>query len=296
MFDNIIGNNRIKEMLIKTVKQNTTSHSYLFIGNQGIGKKLIAKEFAKMILCTSNEKYCNNCKSCIEFDTNNNPDFLFIEPDGNSIKIEQIRYLQKRIQEKPIISDKKVYIINDADRMTQEAQNCLLKTLEEPPEFAILILIGSNENSFLATIKSRCMILHFQKIENQEIKKFLQKNYGINDISENILDTFQGSIGKAILLKDKQEEYEKIQEMIDCLNKKDFIDIVKLAESLYKSKEEILEILDYINIILLKKAKENYIYTNCIKIVENTKKRIKQNANYDMCIDNMLLNIWEEVN
>lgn len=295
MFENIVGNQPIKNMLIKSVQQNTASHSYLFVGIQGIGKKMIAEEFAKMLLCTSEEKYCNKCKSCIEFDTNNNPDFLCIEPDGNSIKIEQIRYLQKKIQEKPIISEKKVYIINDADSMTVEAQNCLLKTLEEPPEFATIILIGSNENAFLTTIKSRCMILHFRSLENAEIRNFLEENYDIKNISENILDTFQGSIGKAILLKDKQSEYEKIQEMIDNLNKKDIIDIVKLAEPIYKAKEEIFEILDYINIILLKKSKEQYLYTNCIKVVENTKKRLKQNANYDMCIDYMLFNMWEEI-
>lgn len=296
MFENIIGNNLIKDMLVKSVKQNTTSHSYLFVGIQGIGKKLIAYEFAKMLLCMSKEKYCNNCKSCVEFNTNNNPDFLCIEPDGNSIKIEQIRYLQKKIQEKPIISDKKVYIINDADCMTVEAQNCLLKTLEEPPEFATIILIGNNENSFLTTIKSRCMILHFQTLENESIRSFLEEKYGMKNISDNILDTFQGSIGKAILLKDKQEEYEKIQDMIDNLDKKDLIDIAKLAEPLYKAKKEIFEILDYINIILLKKAKKQYLYTDCINIVEDTKKRIKQNSNYDMCIDNMVFNMWEEVN
>ena len=99
MFENIIGNNKIKDMLIQSVNQNTASHSYLFIGTQGIGKKMIATEFAKMLLCIGEKKYCNNCKSCIEFNTNNNPDFLYIEPDGNSIKIEQIRYLQKKIQE-----------------------------------------------------------------------------------------------------------------------------------------------------------------------------------------------------
>lgn len=296
MFENIIGNNKIKDMLIQSVNQNTASHSYLFIGTQGIGKKMIATEFAKMLLCIGEKKYCNNCKSCIEFNTNNNPDFLYIEPDGNSIKIEQIRYLQKKIQEKPIISEKKVYIIDNADCMTVEAQNCLLKTLEEPPEFATIILIGSNENSFLTTIKSRCMIIHFQSLKNEEIKNFLEKEYNINNTSENIIETFQGSIGKAILLKDKKEEYEKIQNMIDNLDKKDLIDIIKLAEPLYKAKEEILEILDYINIILLKKAKNQYLYTNCIRIVENTKKRIRQNSNYDMCIDNMVFNMWEEVN
>ena len=296
MFENIIGNNKIKDMLIQSVNQNTASHSYLFIGTQGIGKKMIATEFAKMLLCIGEKKYCNNCKSCIEFNTNNNPDFLYIEPDGNSIKIEQIRYLQKKIQEKPIISEKKIYIIDNADCMTAEAQNCLLKTLEEPPEFATIILIGSNENSFLTTIKSRCMIIHFQSLKNEEIKNFLEKEYNINNTSESIIETFQGSIGKAILLKDKKEEYEKIQNMIDNLDKKDLIDIIKLAEPLYKAKEEILEILDYINIILLKKAKNQYLYTNCIRIVENTKKRIRQNSNYDMCIDNMVFNMWEEVN
>ena len=141
MFDKIIGNDEIKEMLYKSVKDKKTSHSYLFVGIEGIGKKEIAKEFAKMLLCISDNKYCNTCKSCIEFDTNNNPDFLYIEPDGNSVKIEQIRYIQRKIQEKPIISNKKVYIINDADKMTTEAQNCLLKTLEEPPEYSTIILI-----------------------------------------------------------------------------------------------------------------------------------------------------------
>ena len=164
MFQNILGNNKIKESLQESVKNNKISHSYLFIGMSGIGKKIIAKEFAKAILCLESEKYCNNCKSCLEFDGENNPDFSIIEPDGNTIKIEQIRDMQRRVQEKPIISSKKVYIIDNADQMTKEAQNALLKTLEEPPEFVTIILIGENENEFLATIKSRCMILHFNPI------------------------------------------------------------------------------------------------------------------------------------
>ena len=134
MFENILGNDNVKQELIKTIKLNKLSHSYLFIGTDGIGKKMIAKEFAKMILCIENEKYCNRCKSCIEFDTDNNPDFISIEPDGANIKIEQIRQMQKKILEAPIISQKKVYIIDNADLMTREAQNCILKTLEEPPE------------------------------------------------------------------------------------------------------------------------------------------------------------------
>ena len=278
MFEKIIGNNQIKEMLSNSIKNETLSHSYLFIGQMGIGKKLLATEFAKEVLHS---------------DIENHPDFLYIEPDGASIKIEQIRILQKKIQEKPILSDRKIYIINDAEVMTTEAQNCLLKTLEEPPEFAIIILIGSNENAFLSTIKSRCMVIRFQNIEDEEIKQYMQDNYGITNLTQAM---FQGSIGKAILLKDKQEEYNKIIDIIDSLNSKDLIEIIKLSKMLYEAKEEIFEILEYMNILLLKKAKENVLYANCIEIVENTKKRLKQNANYDMCIDNMVFNMWEEIN
>ena len=105
MFKNIIGNNEVKANLINSVQNNKVSHSYLFIGIEGIGKKLIATEF----------------------DTSNNPDFMIIEPDGNSIKIEQIRNLQKKIQEKPIISNSKVYIINDADKMTRRSTKLFIK-------------------------------------------------------------------------------------------------------------------------------------------------------------------------
>lgn len=296
MFENIIGNIPIKNMLEQAITNQKVSHSYLFIGISGIGKKMLATEFAKAVLCLEQNKICNTCKSCVEFDSNNNPDFLYVKPEGNSIKIEQIRELQKKIQEKPIISSKKVYIIDDADLMTKEAQNCLLKTLEEPPEFATIILIGSNENAFLTTIKSRCMILHFKPIADSEMKQYLTKNYQMNNITQNMLDTFQGSIGKAISLRDKQEQYTNLETIVNNLSRKDLIDILKLAELLYKSKEEIFEMLDYINIILLKMAKTDYQYTNCIKIVESTKRKLKQNANYDMCIDDMLFNMWEEVN
>ena len=297
MFDEIIGNQQIKEELLKSLKDNKVSHSYLFVGIEGIGKQMIAKSFAQMILCTDKEeKGCNRCKSCIEFHSNNHPDFLYIEPDGNSIKIDQIRYLQRKIQEKPIISNKKVYIINDANKMTQEAQNCLLKTLEEPPEYATIILIGNNENAFLNTIKSRCMIVNFKPIDKEKIKQYMEQNYQIYDLHANMLEAFQGSIGKALKLKEKIDIYEQIELIIKNLDNKNIIDILPQCEYLYKSKEEITEILEYINVILLRLTKEKVKYANCINIVENTKKRLKQNANYDMCIDNMIFNMWEEVN
>ena len=274
MFENILGNDNVKQELIKTIKLNKLSHSYLFIGTDGIGKKMIAKEFAKMILCIENEKYCNRCKSCIEFDTDNNPDFVLIEPDGANIKIEQIRQMQKKIWEAPIISQKKVYIIDNADLMTREAQNCILKTLEEPPEYVTIILIGSKEDSFLSTIKSRCAIIKFQNIPDMQIKQYMKKTYNI-DISENILQLCLGSIGKAEKYKDKQELYDNIFQIINNVEKMDMIDFLKKANLIYQSQDEKNDILDSINIILFNKSKQNIKYLNCIDYVEETKKKVK---------------------
>lgn len=294
MFDKIIGNDEIKETLIKSVKLDKTSHSYLFMGIDGIGKKMIAKEFAKMLMCLNENKYCDHCKSCIEFDTNNNPDFFYLEPEGNSIKIEQIRELQRKVAEKPIISNKKIFIIDNSDKMTLEAQNCLLKTLEEPPKYITIILVTSNENNLLTTIKSRCTIIHFNKISNDDVKNYIKIEFK-ESITSDIIDIADGSIGKLIKLKDKNEIYESLNLIIKQIKNKDSIlDIINNADLLYKNKEEIFEMLDYMNIIFLKS--KNLKLINCINIVEQTKQRLKSNANYDMSIDNMLLNIWEEVN
>ena len=296
MFENILGNEKIKKELQTAVSLNKNSHSYLFVGTSGIGKKMIAMEFAKMILCIDANKYCNYCKSCLQFDSNNNPDFILIKPDGASIKIEQIREMQKKFIEAPIFSSKKVYIIDDADLMTKEAQNCLLKTLEEPPEFVTIILIGANENSFLSTIKSRCTILKFDNISDEILKKYLSERYQLYDVSENMMEAFQGSIGRAEMLKDKSELYDSIYQIITHIDKINLIELLKKAEIIYKSQEDKYEILDYINIILYRYSKENIKYVNCINIVEDTKKRLKANSNYNMCIDDMLFKIWEEIN
>ena len=172
-FENIIGNEKNKEFLNKIIDSNSTVHSYMFEGIEGIGKSIFAKEFAKMLLCIGNDKKnCARCKSCLEFVNSNNPDYVQIDSDGKIIKIEQIRQMQEKILEKPIVSSKKVYVINDADLMTKEAQNCLLKTLEEPPEFVIIILVLANESKILNTVKSRCMRIFFSKLKDEELKKY----------------------------------------------------------------------------------------------------------------------------
>lgn len=293
-FNNIIGNEHIKELLNKTIENKTLTHSYLFIGTEGIGKKIFAKEFAKSILCLEEkEKPCNKCKACIEIETSNNPDFFEIDTQENSIKIDEIRQMQSKIAEKPIISNKKVYIINDSEKMTKEAQNCLLKTLEEPPEYITIILITSNENMILNTIKSRCTKIIFNKIEDEVLFKYLKENYKFENITQNMLKAYSGSIKKALQMNEKKEIYEELHKYFYNIENYKIIDVLNKIECLYKNKENIQEMLEYINTILFEKSKTETKYLKYIENVEQTKQKIKINANYDMTIDKLLLKIWE---
>ena len=180
--------------------------------------------------------------------------------------------------------------------MTKEAQNCLLKTLEEPPEYMTIILICSNEEQLLNTIKSRCTKILFKPINNTEIKEYLESR-GIKDqITDNMLELLNGSIGKAVNIFEKKEILEQVEQVFIRIETYDKIEMIKKAEVIYKAKDDIDDILDYANVLLLKKTKADMRYLNCIKLVEKAKIRLKQNANFDMTIDNMLFSIWEEIN
>ena len=293
MFNNIIGNEKIKNDLETILKNDNVFHSYMFIGTDGIGKKEFAKEFAKAILCTETNKPCGKCKSCLEFEGKNNPDFYYIGlGEEKSIKIEVVRQMQKKLQELPIVSNKKVYLIDDFEYMTPEAQNCMLKTIEEPPEFVTLILITANENKILNTIKSRCLKIYFNNIEDEVLKKYLEENFNINNISENKLKSYNGSIGKALGMQEKKEVYTELEKVFENINDYNIITAKNSLEMLYKEKDFINEMLDYINVIFLSKAKEDIKYVDYIKKIEESKRKINSNCNYDMTIDSLLFSIW----
>lgn len=299
-FDGIIGNNRIKQDLQETVNNGTISHSYLFVGQDGIGKLMFAREFAKLILCLSENRGCDTCSSCIKFDSGNNPDFIELEPDENSIKISQVREMQENIYQKPIVSNKKVIIINNSDKMTEEAQNSLLKTLEEPPEYVVIILIASNENKLLNTIKSRCLKISFSNLSVEDISKYIEQKNIFPKPSENILKTCNGSLGKLIKINENLEEYNKID---DVTNKfingqiKNIVEMLSQYEELYKAKDIALQLLDYMMVIIYDYISKNEYYRdrflNLIFIIEQSKAKLASNCNYDMCIDDLLMKMWE---
>lgn len=284
MFEKIIGNEHIKESLIKAVNSSSVSHSYLFIGKSGIGKKLFAKELAKKVMCLGDE----TCESCIKFEAGSNPDFQIIVPDGRTLKIEQIRNLQAKIIEKPIISNKKVYIIDDAECMSEEAQNCLLKTLEEPPEYAMIILISSNENRILQTIKSRCVIIRFEDLTDKQIADYL------NIQDKEIIKLCGGSLEKASKIQENKDTYLQLKNFANALETSSLIECFDISKMFTALKDNILEILDYLNIIFFEKANTNIKFAKAISIIEKTKKKIMANNNFDMSIDYMVIHIWEE--
>ena len=297
MFERILGNEETKKILENTIKKDKISHSYIFVGQSGVGKFMFAKEFAKAILCVGKQKPCDKCEACIKFNGENNPDIQIIdETEEKSIKTETMKEMVKGVYEKPIASAKKVYIINDSEKMTKEAQNSLLKTLEEPPEYVVIILITENDNLLLNTIKSRCTKVKFSPLTNTEISKILKEKYDFEEVSENILEVAGGSVTHALQIQGKEELFKDIKTTFSNLERLNIIDLLNKKDKLFKDKDSIYEVLDYINIIFFNKTKENIKFTNCIKIVEETKDRIKKNSNYDMTIDNLLLKIWEEIN
>jgi DNA polymerase-3 subunit delta' len=178
--------------------------------------------------------------------------------------------------------------------MTVEAQNCLLKTLEEPPEFAIIILITSNENSILNTIKSRCMTIKFKNISDDELKKYAMDKLGYTQMTENFLKSFNGSIGKAIIQKENQEKYLTIENIIDNLRTQDIISIMNDAKVIY-DKENIYKILEYMIICVYSKKQDDIRYINCVEIINNCIARLKRNCNFDMSVDTMLFEMWEVI-
>lgn len=290
-FDNIVGNNKIKDFLNQSIGEQHVSHSYLFVGIDGIGKTLFAREFAKKILCLNGKG--DSCESCIKWDSNNHPDFLQIEPENNTIKIEQIRSMQEEISVKPIASNKKVFLIVNSDCMTKESQNCLLKTLEEPPEYATIILTTYNESKLLNTIKSRCMKIPFQKIEESELEEYAKNVLNLN-LSKEFIKICEGSIGKLLEIEEDKDIYTEINSLLDNIERYSFTTLINKAEVLYKEREKIQEILEYINVYLYNQKDLKKL--NCIKYVEEVKKRLLANSNYDMCIDYLLMKLWEEIN
>ena len=161
--DHIIGHSDVVEHLKNAMKMDKVSHAYIFNGEKGCGKKTLAREFAKALQCQGEgERPCGQCQSCRQADGHNQPDIIEVSHDKpNTIGVDDIReQVVGDVQVRPYSSPYKVYIIPEAEKMNQQAQNALLKTIEEPPEYVVILLLTTNAASFLPTILSRCVMLN----------------------------------------------------------------------------------------------------------------------------------------
>ncbi|MCX5702497.1 MAG: DNA polymerase III subunit delta' [Candidatus Omnitrophica bacterium] len=204
-FKDIKGQDRPIEILKNCIKSSKLTGAYLFLGEEGIGKYLVAKTLAKAVNClSSQDDSYDTCSSCLKIERNQHPDIHFIEPeDSEAIKIEYIRDLKKDINLRPYEAKQKVFIINDAHRLTAEAANALLKTLEEPPAHSLIILISSKAALLFKTIISRCKIIRFYPLDRAALTDILKKDYSLdNNLAHFLAYFFEGRIGNILRFKD----------------------------------------------------------------------------------------------
>jgi len=287
----IVGNKTQRDNLKKIIQTQNIGHAYMFVGADGIGKSMIAREFAKAILCENpTDTFCNQCESCNIFE--NSPDFVFISDTDDVIKVGEIRELSENIILKPVKSNRRVFIINNADKMNESAQNALLKILEEPPAYATIILILSNKEKILKTIQSRCLEVHFQALTLDEMKMY----YKEQDINEELFQYARGSIGKLEKIKDSNY-IESVIELKKALSYQDLLEMNRALNKIKESKtikENIQDILELLIIKLNSELSENYQKKIAqIEIIEECRKNLKRNANFDITLDCMMVKLWE---
>ena len=308
-FNNIIGQEFAKKYMTSSIKNDKINHAYMFEGIDGIGKDLFAKKFGSILINIENVE--------------NSPDYIKIEPTGSSIKIAQIRELQSDIVIKPH-SNYKIYVINHSEKMTVESQNALLKTLEEPPEYAIIILITNNKESLLPTIKSRCEIIKFLPISIMDLKKYLMDR-GIEENRAIVLANFsRGSIEKALELSESTDfsiMRDDIQKYIQFILEKNMVEILNISTDIDKYKDKIIVVLDMMvnyfrdmmmcmgrvdkdmiingdRITFIQNMSKKITYSQVSKIIdiiEETKRKIRSNCNFSVSIQVMALNIYEVI-
>lgn len=251
-FDTIIGHQQQIKILKSAIAQQRIAHAYLFDGPAGIGKKLVAQALACAFLCETGGG-CGNCSDCTKLAANSHPDFHLLQPDGESIKIEQIRSLQPQLTLRSFAGRGKVCLIDSAELMTREAANALLKTLEEPAAGTLIILVSSRPETLLETIRSRCQRVRFSRLPRQTLARYLEHNLTISAAQALVLAAIaDGSFDKA--LGQHQDLYLKkraaLIQALSALSSTSSIQTFELAQSLKAEKDQIAEILNIFDIYL----------------------------------------------
>lgn len=332
-FSDIIGQQHIKEHFQSSVINKTISHAYIINGEKSSGKSMLAKAFAMAIMCEAGgSEPCLQCESCKKIINNCNPDVINLVRDKkkktDSIGIDEIRQqVISSIYDRPYSGDHKVYIIDDADKMNIQAQNAILKTLEEPPSYAVLILITTNAARLLPTIISRCIVLNMRPVEDKVIRQYLRDQDRFLDSTIDVITAMaSGNVGKAKLISEDSEFIEfqdSIIEILKSIPNSDYRRILdgidKLSEIKSEKKYSVEEVFDLFTLwyrdVLLYKATEDIeslifkkeatsiakqsmyfkydALNEVIRFIDDAKSKVSSNLNYEAVMELLLINIQE---
>lgn len=326
-FVDIVGQEQLKEHLENALTTNKVSHAYIINGERSAGKEFIAKTFAMALQCENRQgiEPCQECHSCRQALSGNHPDIIFITHEKpNTISVDDIRsQINGDVAIKPYSSPRKIYIMNEGEKMTVQAQNALLKTLEEPPEYAVILILTTNANSLLPTILSRCVVLNMKPVRDEQIKRFLMESMEVPSYKADICTAFaRGNVGKARMLA-KSEEFDKVKdEAITLLKYIGEMEINEIVAAIKKINEYKFDVNDYLDIlsiwyrdVLMFKATHdanNLIFREEIQYIrrvadrstyegieqvidalEKSKQRLNANVNFDLTMELLLLTIKE---
>lgn len=325
-FQDIIGQEQIKEHLQNALSTGKVSHAYIINGERFSGKEYIAKIFAMALQCERDGiEPCQECHSCRQALSDNQPDIIRVTHEKpGSIGVDDIRaQINGDIAIKPYSSPRKIYIVNEAEKMTVQAQNALLKTLEEPPSYAVILLLTTNVNAFLPTILSRCVVLNMKPVADEKVKKYLMEELQVPDYKADVCVAFaRGNVGKAKQLA-SSEDFEKVkEEALALLKYVQDMDVTEMIAAIKKISEYKLDVNDYLDIltiwyrdVLLFKATgdANHLvfreelsnirrvagrtsYEGIEKVIrslEKAKSRLDANVNFDLAMELLLMDMKE---
>ncbi len=254
-FSNIIGHETIIEYFRNAISMDKVSHAYILNGEDKSGKLMLAEAFAAALQCEEKGmEPCGNCRSCKQAAGRNQPDILYVSHEKpNTISVDDVRkQINDDIALKPYSSKFKIYIVDEAEKMNVQAQNALLKTMEEPPSYAVILLLTVNADSFLPTILSRCVRLDLKPVSDEKIRKYLIEQKQVSKDQADICVAFaQGNVGKAIRLSDSENFNEMKNSAISLIKRLDEIDLHGMMEAVKKITDYKLEINDYFDFIMI---------------------------------------------
>ena len=244
-FDAIRGNSGSIALLKRILGSDRIAHAYLFAGPEGVGKKMAALAFVQTFFC-ENGNGCGACPSCRKIVSGNHPDIHLLEPDGQFIKIDQVRDLQKELGLRPYEAKRKVCIIDGAERFNQSSGNALLKTLEEPPGNALIILTTSAADSVLQTIRSRCQLLWFSAVPQSEITALLEEQSVPAAEAAVTAALADGSVARALALASGEISSSREAAIEKACSLSDFSSIFAFGEMFDKERDKAVIALDFI--------------------------------------------------